>query len=114
MGEMGNSARNSGFLADNAMEDMDVGKLAAPVKAVSEKWKLLPAFLKVKGLVRQHIDSFNYFINEEIKHIVKANEKVVSSADPMFYLKYLNVEVGSPDVEEGFNITRPTTPHDCR
>ena len=31
-----------------------------------EKWKLLPAFLKVKGLVRQHIDSFNYFINVEV------------------------------------------------
>ena len=32
----------------------------------------------VKGLVKQHIDSFNYFIEEEIRHIVKANEKVVS------------------------------------
>ena len=36
------------------------------------------SFLKVKGLVKQHIDSFNYFIEEEIRHIVKANEKVVS------------------------------------
>nr|KAG5700245.1 hypothetical protein BaRGS_007618 [Batillaria attramentaria] len=52
-----------------------------------EKWKLLPAFLKVKGLVKQHIDSFNYFINVELKKIVKANEKVTSDADPNFYLK---------------------------
>jgi DNA-binding transcriptional regulator GbsR (MarR family) len=55
---------------------MDSGKMSAPVKEIPEKWKLVPAFLKVKGLVRQHIDSFNYFINEEIKHIVRANEKV--------------------------------------
>ena len=52
-----------------------------------DKWKLVPAFLKGKGLVKQHIDSFNYFINVEIKKIVKANAKVVSDADPLFYLK---------------------------
>jgi DNA-directed RNA polymerase III subunit RPC2 len=50
--------------------------MSDPVKEISEKWKLVPAFLKIRGLVRQHIDSFNYFINEEIKQIVKANEKV--------------------------------------
>ncbi|XP_076183240.1 RNA polymerase III subunit RpIII128 isoform X2 [Ptiloglossa arizonensis] len=84
------------------------------VKHIQDKWKLVPAFLKGKGLVKQHIDSFNYFINVEIKKIVKANEKVLSDADPLFYLKYLNVHVGSPDVEEGFNVTRSTTPHECR
>lgn len=81
---------------------------------LQEKWKLVPAFLKVKGLVKQHIDSFNYFINIEIKKIVQANDKVLSDADPLFYLKYLNVYVGTPDVEEGFNITKGTTPHECR
>ncbi|KAK3098091.1 hypothetical protein FSP39_016018 [Pinctada imbricata] len=79
-----------------------------------DKWKLLPAFLKVKGLVKQHIDSFNYFINVEIKSIMKANEKILSDADPNFYMKYLNIYVGMPDVEEGFNITKPISPHECR
>ncbi|KAL4839506.1 hypothetical protein H8958_002984 [Nasalis larvatus] len=41
-------------------------QLAAPIPTVEEKWRLLPAFLKVKGLVKQHIDSFNYFINVEV------------------------------------------------
>ncbi|XP_071851460.1 DNA-directed RNA polymerase III subunit RPC2-like isoform X8 [Apostichopus japonicus] len=82
--------------------------------ALVDKWKLLPAFLKVRGLVRQHIDSFNYFINVEIKKIMKANERVTSDADPNFYLKYMNIYVGSPDVEEGFNITKPISPHECR
>lgn len=89
-------------------------QLAAPVKTVEDKWKLVPAFLKVKGLVKQHIDSFNYFAKDEISLIVKANEKVYSDADPMFYLKYLDIRVGEPNIEEGFNITRATTPHDCR
>lgn len=84
------------------------------IRHVQDKWKLVPAFLKGKGLVKQHIDSFNYFINVEIKKIVKANEKVLSDADPLFYVKYLNVYVGTPDVEESFNVSRPTTPHECR
>ncbi|RXM33388.1 DNA-directed RNA polymerase III subunit RPC2 [Acipenser ruthenus] len=94
--------------------DMRPEQLAAPVNTVEEKWKLLPAFLKVKGLVKQHIDSFNYFINVEIKKIMNANEKVTSDADPMWYLKYLNIYVGMPDVEESFNVTRPVSPHECR
>ncbi|XP_056425888.1 DNA-directed RNA polymerase III subunit RPC2 [Hyla sarda] len=89
-------------------------QIIAPVDTVEEKWKLLPAFLKVKGLVKQHIDSFNYFVNVEIKKIMKANEKVTSDADPMWYLKYLNIYVGVPDVEESFNVTRPVSPHECR
>ncbi len=37
-----------------------------------EKWKLIPAFLKVRGLVLQHIDSFNYLIAKELKKIIRA------------------------------------------
>ncbi len=80
-----------------------------------DKWKLVPEFLKVKGLVKQHIDSFNYFIEQDIKNIVNANNKVLSDADSNFYLKYLNVRVGKPNVEEGSNMTtKATTPHECR
>jgi len=66
---------------------------------------LVPEFLKTKGLVKQHIDSYNYFINIDIKKIVKANEKLLSHADPTFYLKYLDIRVGKPDtVEEVDNV----------
>ena len=80
-----------------------IEKLAAPIKEIKEKWKLLPSFLEVKGLVKQHIDSFNHFVEHEIKDIVKANEKVTCLADPMFYIKYLDVHVGTPEIEEGFD-----------
>ncbi len=43
---------------------------------------------------------------------MKANEKITSDADPNFYMKYLNIYVGMPDVEEGFNITKPISPHE--
>jgi DNA-directed RNA polymerase III subunit RPC2 len=41
----------------------------------------------VKGLVKQHVDSFNYFVDIELKKILKANEYVLSDVDPAFFLK---------------------------
>lgn len=76
--------------ADVAALTADPAKLTAPIKSVQDKFELLPAFLKVRGLVRQHIDSFDYFINHEIKQIVraKANHMVRSESDPNFYLRW--------------------------
>ncbi|XP_037943603.1 DNA-directed RNA polymerase III subunit RPC2-like [Teleopsis dalmanni] len=94
--------------------DSDPKSWSKPIKPLEEKWKLVPAFLQVKGLVKQHIDSFNHFVNVDIKKIVEANQIVLSDADPLFYLKYLDVRIGKPDIEDGFNITKNTTPHECR
>lgn len=65
--------------------------------AAGQKYELLPAFLRVRGLVRQHIDSFNYFINHEMGKIIKAkgNERVTCDVDPNFYLRSAWVS-GSP------------------
>ena len=51
----------------------------------------MPAFLKVKGLVKQHIDSFNFFIDHEIKEIVKANRVIRSDVDNTFWLEYVQI-----------------------
>ena len=76
--------------------------LTKPVKNVEEKWKLLPHFLRIRGLMRQHIDSFNHFINVDIKQIVAArsNQEIRSDADPKFFLKYTDIYVGEPNLEE--------------
>lgn len=62
--------------------------LRAPVKTLADKWLLVPAFLRVRGLVKQHIASFDYFVKIEIRKILKANERIISDANPSFYLKY--------------------------
>ncbi|XP_034950653.1 DNA-directed RNA polymerase III subunit RPC2 [Chelonus insularis] len=103
-----------GEIKVKSIDSLKEGKYNKVIAHIENKWKLVPAFLKGKGLVKQHIDSFNYFINVEIKKIVQANQTIYSDADPLFYLKYLNVYVGSPDVEEGSHVTRSTTPHECR
>lgn len=37
--------------------------------------------------MKQHLDSFNYFVNTEIKKIVRANDRIESSIDPSIYLR---------------------------
>ncbi|KAL6782341.1 RPC2 [Auxenochlorella protothecoides x Auxenochlorella symbiontica] len=102
-------------LGDAGIDDCDPAKLTQPIKEVKDKYQLLPAFLRVRGLVRQHIDSFNYFINHEMKKIIhaKGNERVTCDTDPNFYLKYLNIYVGKPSIEEEYIVT-DISPQQCR
>ncbi|TFY79941.1 hypothetical protein EWM64_g4074 [Hericium alpestre] len=88
--------------------------LTDPIKSVEDKWLLLPAFLKVKGLVKQHIDSFNYFVDVDIKNILKANNKVTSDVDPRFWLKYTDIQIGFPDRTDANAVDKSVTPHECR
>jgi DNA-directed RNA polymerase III subunit RPC2 len=88
-------------------EEEEIDELTKPIKAVEEKWKLLPHFLRMRGLMRQHIDSFNHFVNVDIKQIVAArsNCEVRSEADPKFFLRYTDIYVGEPNLEEEAFVT---------
>jgi len=82
-----------------------------------EKWELLPAFLKVKGLVKQHLDSFNYFVNIDIKAILSANAMVVSDVAPNHFIRYTSIRIGKPyrgDVSAGINGAPRLTPMESR
>ena len=81
---------------------------------LEDKWQLLPAYLMTRGLIRQHLDSFNHFIQVELKEIVKANEYIYCDADPNWFVQYIDIRVGLPDIEESFGMSRKTTPHECR
>ncbi|TAQ84906.1 hypothetical protein B7494_g6775 [Chlorociboria aeruginascens] len=90
--------------------------LSDPINTAQDKWNLLPAFLKVKGLVKQHIDSFNYFVEHEIKDIVKANKKITSDVDNHFWLEYTDIYVGEPERLD-YDDRQPQnelTPNECR
>ncbi|KAM0786053.1 DNA-directed RNA polymerase III subunit [Microbotryomycetes sp. NB124-2] len=84
------------------------------IKAVEDKWNLLPAFLAVKGLVKQHIDSFNFFVDVDLQNIVRANARITSDVDPNFYLEYTDIRVGSPERTDENAINTSITPHECR
>lgn len=50
-------------------EDDEEGDGHDQVPGVKQKWKLLPHFLKLRGLMRQHIDSYDYFVNVDISKV---------------------------------------------
>lgn len=47
--------------------------------------------------MKQHIDSYNYFVDVEMKKIMEANQKVDSDIDPTFYFKY-NSEISPTQI----------------
>ena len=89
---------------------------AQPVAALQDKWRLLPHFLSMRGLMKQHIDSFNYFVQTDIKNIVNAapNREVRSDVDPRWYLKYTDVMVGEPEIQDEANQKTLASPFECR
>ena len=51
--------------------------LDAPIGSLREKWKVLPHFLKLRGLMKQHIDSFDHFVSVEMRQIVQVSGMAV-------------------------------------
>ncbi|KAJ6028202.1 DNA-directed RNA polymerase III subunit RPC2 [Penicillium herquei] len=93
--------------------------LTDPIDTAKDKWNLLPAFLKVKGLVKQHIDSYNYFVEVQLKKIVESSGIIRSDIDHQFYIKFTNIYVGSPrradeSQDGGIDFQSDVTPQECR
>lgn len=72
---------------------------------------LLPAFFSAKGMIRQHIESFNYFIETGIKKILEANHMISLDTDENVWLAYKDIRVDLPSVEEEMCIANDITPH---
>ena len=106
--------------ATAAFQDAHMGStkspLDAPIGSLKDKWRMLPHFLALRGLLRQHIDSFDHFITVEMKQIVQSpsNNEIRSEHDPKFYLKYTDCWVGEPTVEEDSYASTQATPFQCR
>ena len=89
----------------------------APVGSLKEKWRLLPYFLSLRSLLRQHIDSFDHFVESEMRQIVQSPSacEIRSDHDPKFYLRYEDVWIGdTPSVEEESFSLQKITPFQCR
>lgn len=103
---------------DSVLQPFYYGKgLTDPINTAEDKWNLLPAFLKVKGLVKQHIDSFNYFVDVQLKEILRANQYVYSDVDDKFFWRYTDIRVLKPcrvEEENVRGIQSTITPNECR
>lgn len=74
----------------------------------------MPAYIKANGLVRQHIDSFNYLIERDIRHIMLANQRITSDVKPNWHLTYTNIYIGKPSTDDQDMYCREVTPQECR
>ncbi len=73
----------------------------------------MEAYFKEKGLVRQHLDSYNDFIMRRLQEIV--NEiGVVETNIPGLKVKLGRIRVGEPLVREADGSENPVTPLECR
>lgn len=82
---------------------------------LAEKWRLLPEFLHARGLVKQHIKSYDHLISVELQKILEANREVRSEHSPSFFVKYTKIRIGRPEFKEESGVTNDTiTPMECR
>lgn len=78
-----------------------------------DTWVLLKAFFKEKGLVRQHLDSFNDFIETQMQEIVDETKQIIPDI-PDFYIKFGNISVKQPMVREADGAKKEITPMEAR
>lgn len=70
-------------------------------------------YFRTHDISQHHINSFNSFISKGIKEIVAANSRITSELDPNWYVKYLDIRVGTPEIRDGQN-KYSLTPQECR
>ncbi|RDA93166.1 hypothetical protein CP533_3146 [Ophiocordyceps camponoti-saundersi (nom. inval.)] len=92
-------------------------KLTDPISTKEDKFQLLPAFLMVKAVrTAEHIDSYNFFVEHEIKNIVRANRTIRSDVDSNFWLEVTDIRVDRPRRQDHNDAKSRTevTPMECR
>ena len=90
-------------------------ELVRPIKDLKEKWQLLPAFLQARGLVQQHIESYDYFLENELRSIMEANKEIRCEAKKDWFFRYQRIYLDPPSVNESTELAEMSiTPHECR
>jgi len=87
---------------------------SVPELSNEERWILMEAFIRERGLTRHHIDSYNRFITKVIGDIIK-EESVIETSIPGFKIVIKGFRIGDPQVKEvDGSINRNITPMECR
>ncbi len=80
-----------------------------------ELWFLMKSFFDAEGLVRQHLDSYDDFIEHDIQKIIdEIGEIPIDSPEYPFKVRLKRVEVGRPRVVEVDGSDHPVYPMECR
>ncbi|MFX0123293.1 MAG: DNA-directed RNA polymerase subunit B [Candidatus Hodarchaeota archaeon] len=78
-----------------------------------DKWKVLKSMYTEFGLVRQHLYSFNEFVEKKLNEIVQERPKIEPDIEG-FYVKLEGIDVGEPSVREADGSERTIYPMEAR
>jgi DNA-directed RNA polymerase subunit B len=81
----------------------------------SDFWLLMRAFMEEEGLVRQHLDSYNDFIESNLQRIIdEVGEIPIDAPINPFKVKLKRIEVGRPRIIEVDGSDHPIYPMEAR
>ena len=78
-----------------------------------DRWVLVEAFIKEKGLVRQHLDSYNDFIERKLQEIID-EQGVIETDIPGLYIKLGKIEIEKPIIREADGSISEILPMEAR
>ncbi|ASJ10099.1 DNA-directed RNA polymerase subunit B [Thermococcus sp. P6] len=76
-------------------------------------WLVMESYWKEKGFVRQHLDSYNAFIDSGIQKVIDEFGGINPDI-PDFEVKFGRVRLGEPEFQEALGQKRPLYPMDAR
>ncbi len=83
------------------------------IPSSDDRWVIIEAFFKEKGLVRQHLDSYNDFVKYKMQEIV--NEySIVDTEIPGLKVRLGRIKIGRPLIREADGSVHEVTPLECR
>ena len=62
-------------------------------------WVLIESFIREKGLIRQHLDSYNKFIQKTLQEIID-EQGIIETSQPGLYIKLGKIHVDTPRARE--------------
>ncbi len=89
--------------------------MASEILDSEERWTILNSMFNELGLVRQHLHSFDLFVEEKLTKIIK--EEGMIKIEPEiegFYVRLERIKVGEPKIREADGSDRPIFPSEAR
>lgn len=81
--------------------------------SIDDRWAIVESYFKTRGLVRQHLDSFNDFVKNKLQEIIDEQGEIATEI-PGLKIKLGKIRVGRPRVREADRGDREIMPMEAR
>jgi DNA-directed RNA polymerase subunit B len=80
---------------------------------IQDRWEIIKSYFRSKGLVRQHLDSYNEFVQKVLQQIIDEQGEIVTEI-PGLKVKLGKIRVDKPSVREADRAVVDVTPMEAR